>query len=326
MDKLNPLISVIVPVYKVEPYLRKCLDSIIHQTYTQLDIILVDDGSPDGCPAICDEYAERDPRVRVIHKSNGGQSSARNAGLDFMRGDYFAFVDSDDSLEPGCYMKVVNVLCEHPEQEVIRFGYKCLYLNGRVKVRLMPQLVGASREKHLRMHASDTFNDSAVCYTLFKKSVVGNLRFQEGFIEEDVDYTLAAYYLSSDFYFIPEALYNYVAERPGQITRRNTDEGLLDQLICLDEREKAFGGDAEYAKLTNSRRVVRIRRALYDKGNPKKSGRLKLLYPYILKARKYPYYSKNTSRHFKLWLCIHYPMLYYYLIEIPKSWVSSIPR
>jgi glycosyltransferase involved in cell wall biosynthesis len=95
----SPLISVIVPVYKVEPYLRKCVDSILSQTYQNLEVILVDDGSPDGCPAICDEYAKKDARVRVIHKENGGLVSARMVGLKVAQGIYIQFVDSDDWIE-----------------------------------------------------------------------------------------------------------------------------------------------------------------------------------------------------------------------------------
>lgn len=94
----RPLISVIVPIYNVENYLRACVDSIIAQTYDNLEIILVDDGSPDNCPAICDEYAEKDRRIKVIHKENGGLSDARNAGLSVMTGEYLMFVDSDDCL------------------------------------------------------------------------------------------------------------------------------------------------------------------------------------------------------------------------------------
>ncbi|KAF3371822.1 glycosyl transferase family 2, partial [Enterococcus faecium] len=89
-------ISIIVPVYKVEKYLRKCVDSILAQTFTDFEVILVDDGSPDNSGKICDEYAEKDNRVRVIHKENGGLSSARNAGIDVARGKYLGFVDSDD--------------------------------------------------------------------------------------------------------------------------------------------------------------------------------------------------------------------------------------
>src|SRR5574344_858629 len=95
------MISVIVPVYKVEKYLAKCVESIIRQTYTDLEIILVDDGSPDGCPAICDEFARKDARIKVIHQKNGGLALARNAGLDIASGDLIAFVDSDDWCEPG---------------------------------------------------------------------------------------------------------------------------------------------------------------------------------------------------------------------------------
>lgn len=108
MDK--PLISIIVPVYKVEPYLRKCVDSILNQTYTNLEIILVDDGSPDSCGAICDEYARKDSRVRVIHKPNGGLSDARNAGMDMMTGSLVGFVDSDDWIEPQMYQRLYELM------------------------------------------------------------------------------------------------------------------------------------------------------------------------------------------------------------------------
>jgi len=103
-------ISVIVPIYKVEKYLHKCVDSIINQTYKNLEIILVDDGSPDNCPAICDEYAKKDNRIKVIHKPNGGLSDARNAGLDIATGEYIAFVDSDDYIDLTMYEKLYNAI------------------------------------------------------------------------------------------------------------------------------------------------------------------------------------------------------------------------
>lgn len=110
MNETRPLISIIVPVYKVEPYLRKCVDSILNQTYTNLEIILVDDGSPDNCGAICDEYAREDSRVRVIHKPNGGLSDARNAGMDIMTGSLVGFVDSDDWIEPHMYQRLYELM------------------------------------------------------------------------------------------------------------------------------------------------------------------------------------------------------------------------
>lgn len=95
-----PLISIIVPVYKVEQFIHECVDSIIDQTYNHLEIILVNDGSPDRCGEICEEYAKQDHRIVVIHKENGGLSSARNAGLDICKGEYIAFIDSDDVIHP----------------------------------------------------------------------------------------------------------------------------------------------------------------------------------------------------------------------------------
>lgn len=103
-----PEISIIVPVYQVEKYLNECIDSILAQTFTDFELILVDDGSPDNCPALCDAAAKRDSRVRVIHKQNGGVSTARNAGLDAAQGNWIAFVDSDDTVEPEYLEKCIR--------------------------------------------------------------------------------------------------------------------------------------------------------------------------------------------------------------------------
>ncbi|MBQ3691504.1 MAG: glycosyltransferase [Bacteroidales bacterium] len=108
----NPLVSVIVPIYKVENYLRECVDSIISQSYNNLEIILVDDGSPDNCPKICDEYAQKDSRIKVIHKPNGGLSDARNAGIEIAKGEYLSFVDSDDVIHPQMIEVLMKPLIE----------------------------------------------------------------------------------------------------------------------------------------------------------------------------------------------------------------------
>ena len=105
---MKALISVIIPIYKVERYLNECVSSVVNQTYKNLEIILVDDGSPDGCPQMCDEWAKRDSRIRVIHKENGGLSDARNAGMDIATGEYVAFVDSDDYIAPTMYETLVR--------------------------------------------------------------------------------------------------------------------------------------------------------------------------------------------------------------------------
>lgn len=110
MSEKQPLISVIVPIYKVEQYLNRCVQSIVDQTYKNLEIILVDDGSPDNSPAMCDAWAEKDDRVQVVHKKNGGVSSARNAGLDAANGAYIGFVDGDDYIEPDMYAQLLQAI------------------------------------------------------------------------------------------------------------------------------------------------------------------------------------------------------------------------
>lgn len=124
----SPKISIIVPVYKVEQYLRRCLDSIVAQTFTDWECILIDDGSPDNSGVICDEYVAKDNRFHVIHKENKGVSAARNAGLDAARGEWIGFVDSDDWIEPKTYETALNsVVCENAD--VICFGVR--FVNDR---------------------------------------------------------------------------------------------------------------------------------------------------------------------------------------------------
>lgn len=119
-----PKISVIIPIYKVERYLDACVASVVGQTYADLEIILVDDGSPDGCPAICDAWAQRDARIRVIHQKNGGLSAARNSGLDIATGEYIAFVDSDDLLEAETLQNAITVQ-QRTGAELVIFNYQC---------------------------------------------------------------------------------------------------------------------------------------------------------------------------------------------------------
>ena len=113
MEGNQSLISVIVPVYKVEQYLDKCVESIVNQTYRNLEIILVDDGSPDNCPAMCDGWAKRDYRIKVIHKANGGLSDARNAGIAVASGEFIGFVDSDDWVAPFFYERLISILIDN---------------------------------------------------------------------------------------------------------------------------------------------------------------------------------------------------------------------
>lgn len=141
----KPLLSIIVPVYDVERYLPKCMDSILAQTFTDFELILVDDGSPDNCPALCDAAAAKDARIRVIHQKNGGLSAARNAGLDAARGAWIGFVDSDDYIAPEMYEALYHAvqstgadlaLCDYAE--VDETGAPCQSMHIRLEKRTLP--------------------------------------------------------------------------------------------------------------------------------------------------------------------------------------------
>ena len=119
-------ISVIIPVYKVEKYLSYCVNSVINQTYTNLEIILVDDGSPDNCPKMCDELAKTDKRIKVLHKQNGGLSSARNAGIDIATGEYISFVDSDDTINPQT-LEILHKLIKDDNADISMSSWKKVY-------------------------------------------------------------------------------------------------------------------------------------------------------------------------------------------------------
>ena len=180
--KSEPLISVIVPVYKVEPYLRKCVDSILAQTYKNLEVILIDDGSPDNCPAICDEYAEKDPRVVVIHKENGGRWPARNSGLDICRGEYIGFVDSDDRIEPDMYKVLLEKLIEtgsdFAECRTHVIGWK------QYEIKEGPRVM--DRYGIFSSYAKDDGVIHAIWDKLFKREVWDGLRFGNTTSAEDI--------------------------------------------------------------------------------------------------------------------------------------------
>ena len=187
-------ISVIVPVYKTEPYLRKCLDSILGQTYRNLEIILVDDGSPDNCGAICDEYAAGDARIRVIHQENGGVAAARNAGLDLATGDYIGWVDSDDWIEPEMFEVMLStamsrdadiVICgrqEHYPDKSFQMGWQqeevldkeqamaLLIEDDLVRSYLWDKLWRRELFDGVRVPCLKVFEDMAIMYQLFKKA------------------------------------------------------------------------------------------------------------------------------------------------------------
>lgn len=205
----NPLISIIVPVYKVEQYLDQCVQSILHQTYRNLEIILVDDGSPDRCPEMCDAYAALDSRVKVIHQKNGGLSAARNAAMEIMTGEYFGFLDSDDYIDPTMYEKLLA-----PMTDKVRMT-QCGFWHHSTKVGAVQSC------KELEIHDAHEFFKlyhfhkyrAPVWMRLFSTANFGHLRFRVGRYAEDhlFTYQVALEMLKQELLMIhvPECLHHY---------------------------------------------------------------------------------------------------------------------
>ncbi len=212
------LVSVIVAAYNIEEYLPRCLDSLLAQTYSLLEIILVDDGSTDGTAAICDKYSAENENVKVIHRKNGGLSAARNSGLEAVTGDFVGFVDGDDWVEPEMYEAMVNA---------------CMETNARIAVCNYREIgEGAEdfcptgKRLELTMHeAMDLYLSvdaeyhiyNSVWSKLFAWEVVKDLRFVEGKSSEDIMYTTWALAKAEKCVLLDEAFYNYVIDRSGSI-------------------------------------------------------------------------------------------------------------
>lgn len=173
----NPKISVIVPVYKVEKYLDKCLQSIVNQTYKNLEIILVDDGSPDSCPAMCDEWADKDRRIKVIHKENGGVSSARNAGLDAAEGEYIGFVDSDDWIEPNMYEVLISNAISCSADKTMCDFFIFGQLNDKYDLTISNTEVFTEKKDILLRAVSGENN--AMWRSIYSSKAINGIRFDE---------------------------------------------------------------------------------------------------------------------------------------------------
>ena len=182
---MQKLISIIVPVYKVETYLPTCIDSIINQTYKNIEIILADDGSPDNCPDICDEYAKRDSRIKVIHKENGGLSDARNAGLEIAAGDYIGFVDSDDYIASDMYETLLNE-AENNEAEIVMCRAYNVYDDDTTHYPTEKKEIQMFSGNDILSALYDKQLDNFAWNKFYKRSLFDKIRYPKGKIYEDL--------------------------------------------------------------------------------------------------------------------------------------------
>lgn len=236
LNRGNKMISVIIPIYKVEKELNRCIDSIINQSYTDLEIILVDDGSPDNCPKICDNWAKKDQRIKVIHKENGGLSDARNVGYKIARGDYISFVDSDDWVHKDFYKIMLETLLKN-ESDIIECG---VIRTFNYKEDDIPINVVNSHDYNAENALKELINDGVfhqhVWNKLYKKEVIEDTLFEKGRLNEDEFWTYQVFGKAHLIIKINNPLYYYY-QRDTSIMGQNYSLRRLDALEAKYNRE-----------------------------------------------------------------------------------------
>lgn len=245
------MISVIVPIYKVEKYLKRCVDSLLAQSYSYFELILVDDGSPDNCGNICEEYAAKDKRIRVIHKENGGLSDARNAGLRIAKGEYIAFVDSDDWVATN-YLEVLLKVIELTDSDICEC--EVLKTTGEIEKykKSDEKYTSYSSEKALELLICDQILHQYVWNKLYKRSCLKDIPFAVGKINEDEFWTYQVFGNARQITKIPDVLYYYF-QRGSSIMGNNYNLKRLDALEAKRLRqqyiEEKFPVLAEVSKI-----------------------------------------------------------------------------
>lgn len=283
-----PEISIIVPVYNVEEYIQRCIDSLLVQTYKEIEILLIDDGSKDRSGTICDEYALKDDRIRVIHKANGGVSSARNTGLDNAAGRYIMFCDPDDYVEPTWCEKLFDAI-ERSGGFFACCGYNCVTLSGELQNTKVIQRGGLKpAEALVELYVNGAL--PSACYKIFNAKTIkmDHIRYDEKLnIAEDFLFVLC--YLRTridNLEIVPEALYNYVTDRPQSLTKKIVPEHWKLSQHVRDEVHmtmQAYGVDfSEYREAYYSGLITTILQSMnmifnYNVSNREKFARGKAI-------------------------------------------------
>lgn len=306
MGQIAPLISIIIPVYNVEHYIEECLDSICGQSYHNIEILVVDDGSTDNSGNICDLYKEKDKRIRVYHKENGGLSSARNLGLEYAHGDYISFVDSDDFIRndmiESLYAFMSEECCEIAE---CAFGNNCDKSVGKYKI--------LNKHEALKEYLSSQYfyPNVSVCNKLYKAQIIKELKFPVGKIHEDYLFQTMALNSVKNYGFVNDEMYNYRV-REESITHRVFDYKDFDKIDMYKKRTEFLleCGYYDLVKISKNEELI-ILFSLYWKSCLNKISEKNLL-DSELKQRRKEFFKSNIAMKRKLVYFLFYvnPRIY----------------
>lgn len=230
----DAVISIIVPIYNTEKYLNECIDSIINQTYKNTEIILVEDGSTDSCSKICDEYAQKDKRIKVIHKENGGPGSARNSGLDILTGKYVCFIDSDDYVATTFVYDMFNLITKYNADIV-----QCRYINQSF-TKLNNEEILNSEQAILCLNNINTHKTFVIaCNKMYDVKLFDKVRFPIGKISEDA-YTTYILFDRAEKMVVSESALYYYRTTPNSITNRKFSTKRYDAILAYEKEIEYF--------------------------------------------------------------------------------------
>ena len=306
-------VSIIVPVYKVEKFLERCVESIIKQTYQNIEIILIDDESPDECPKMCDQYEIKDNRIKVIHKKNGGLSDARNAGLDIASGEYIAFVDSDDWIESD-FIETLYMNAEREKADISVVGYQLIWEDGRIRrFSRDEEYYVFDRENAIRELLKQQKFQCMVCQKMYRKQIFETIRFPVGKIYEDVAIGLSTFLKAERVVVSGKVKYNYF-QRSDSIVNAKFDKRKLFFLECCnkiidysDSQNKMFDLEAHTFYL---RALMMFTLQLYQLDEEKYESTVKWLENEIRRCRRFIWKNPSIELKKKIVLsliCVQFP-------------------
>ena len=298
---MEELVTIVVPVYKVEKYIDRCIKSILNQTYKNIEIILVDDGSPDNCGKICENYAQKDKRIKVVHKENGGLSDARNAGISISNGKYISFIDSDDYIDPE-YIELLYKTIKKDKSDMAISSHKVIYENGTVLEKATKEESILKPKEVLKRILYDDGIDLSAWAKLYKIELFKEIRYPKGRLFEDAATTYKLVDKCEKISIISRSTYNYII-RGNSITNVNFSEKKMDLIISTEEMcnyvkkkypdlEEATNRRLMYAYLSTLTQLV--------KSNEKNENAEKKLYGYIKQNSKMILRDKNVPKRDKI--------------------------
>lgn len=303
----QPLVSVIVPVYNVEKYLRGCVDSILAQTYDNFEVILVDDGSPDGSGKICDEYVEKYDRVKVIHKKNGGLSDARNVGIDNASGEYVTFVDSDDMISKDMISELMLPIKADVDVEVACCYFENFNDGDFVEFNKIDEDIDCSIISYSELIKKNIWVIS--CAKVYKKSLFDSLKFPVGRLHEDEFTTYKLCYAAKKIAWTDDKFYFYRRQRDGSITNKKTIKNFQDALDAFAERIAFFEerDEPELAKHTSHEIAALV--GTICKECEKREDALLVTREALSLLNKY-YSALRMNEKIRLFLCVYLPSIF----------------